>query len=102
MNIPTYEGENRKANTKSNKINDLTISQGNIDLMNRDKGDKIAKNETDIVSKDGIKVNNQNIVLCDPVKGTDTHVFLVINGVTTELLSPSKGSEVIVKSDART
>lgn len=98
MNIPTCEGENPKANTGSNKINDLNNFHGNIDLRIKDTGIEIAKTETNIVSEDGIKVNNQNIVLCDPVKGKDPHVFYVINDVSTELLSPSKGSDVIVKT----
>ncbi|KAF9811240.1 hypothetical protein SFRURICE_002609 [Spodoptera frugiperda] len=49
---------------------------------------KMERNDETIVKEDGVKVHNQNKMLCDAVKRLNPHVFSMINDVTTELLSP--------------
>lgn len=97
MNIPTYEGENPRINTGSCRIiNDSNNATETSNLNCKGISDEIASKDADIVSEDGIKVYNQNVVLCDAVKRNDPHVSL-INDVTPELLSRDRrGSETIV------
>lgn len=76
MNIPTYEGENPRANTGSNIIiNDLDKIQANMILKDELVDVEVDWNEATIFSADGIKVYNQNKVLGDTVKRLYPHVF---------------------------
>lgn len=89
MNIPTYEGENPRANTGSKiVINDLVTVQGDLNHKVKITEAKMERNDETIVKEDGVKVHNQNKMLCDAVKRLNPHVFSMINDVTTELLSP--------------
>lgn len=89
MNIPTYEGENSRANTGSKiVINDLVTVQGDLNHKVKITEAKMERNDETIVKEDGVKVHNQNKMLCDAVKRLNPHVFSMINDVTTELLSP--------------
>lgn len=47
-------------------INDEIIDHANMSSNIKDIKVIIAQTEADIVSEDGIKVYNQNVVLCDP------------------------------------
>ena len=76
LNIPTYEGENPRANMGSNIIiNDLVTLQANVASKGESIEAKVDWNEPSIVSGDGVKVYNQNKVLCDTVKRLYPHVF---------------------------
>lgn len=68
-------------------INDLYLHQIKIVLKVKAVTIKIVWEKANVVSRDGVKVYNQDKVLCDTVKRLYPHVFLVINDVTTELLS---------------
>lgn len=79
-------------------INDVNNAIEYWNVNSEGISDEIAWKEADIVSVDGIKVYNQNVVLCDAVKRKgDPHVSLLINDVTPELLSRNRrGNETIV------
>lgn len=82
INDPTTNHTNLNHNSKDIKddiaeeeshslLNDEIIVHGNLNRNTKEiKGD-IEETDADIVSEDGIKVYNQNVVLCDRVKRKD-------------------------------
>lgn len=105
INDPTTHHTNLNHNSKDIKdtiakkephsiINDEIIEHANLNSKTEDIKADIAETEADIVSGDGIKVYNQNVVLCDQVQRKDS--LRKINDVTPELLSLGEGSGTIV------